>query len=245
MLNVYTMILKHQCMRYNTFLRINKIIEAIKDYKYLLNRGYNPISALNLISNHYGLSKRERLAIYRSIHDDKTVSNILKKKVKPENLSSDIIVIDGFNVLITLKAAITCQQLIKGDDGFLRDILGVFGHVRYDSNFFKAVYYLAFSLNLLDVVDVVIVFDKNVKWSKLYSDMVRKIVSIYTPYTRVVLAAKSDKKILSMNGIKASSDIVILMGADKIFDLAGYIIVHYMRYDNIVDFSNPKLVINI
>jgi len=231
------LLLKHQCSRYDNFLRIDKLLEAAKDYKYLLNRGYNTIASLNLVSSHYRLSKQERLALYRSVHSNKIASSILKKTVSSRDVSMGILVIDGFNVLITLTAALYCKQLIKGDDGFVRDVLGVFGRVKYNLTFFKAVHYLVFSLSSLNIEKVVVVLDKNVKWSKFFSDIMYKVLSVYVPYPLIVLARKSDKRILSLDGIISSSDIVILMQAKKVFDIAGYIINQYMRYDNIIDIS--------
>ncbi len=231
------LLLKHQCICYDDFLRVDKVLEAVRDYKYLLNRGYNTITSLNLVSNHYKLSKRERLALYRSVHSDKIASSILKKTVRPQDVSLNILVIDGFNVLITLTAALRCKQLIRGDDGFVRDVLGVFGRVKYDLIFFKAVYYLVYSLYSLNIEKVVIVLDKNVKWSKLFSDIMYKVLLVYVPYPSIVLAHKSDKKILSLGGVVSSSDVVVLIQAEKVFDIAGYIINQYMKYDNIIDIN--------
>ncbi len=228
---------KHYCQYYEDLLRIERLIDAAKDYKYLLNRGYNAVPALNFVSSRYGLSKKERLVIYRSIHSDEIVNNILSKIVKSNELSSNRIVVDGFNVLLTLSAALKCKQLIKGDDTFIRDILGVFGHVDYDFYLFRAAFYLVLSLSMLDVGELVIVFDKNVRWSKFFSSIINKLALNFIPYTMVVLASKSDKKILSLSGIVSSSDVVILMNAKRVFDLAGYIIFHYMKYYNVIDIN--------
>ncbi len=238
------LLLKHQCICYDNFLRTDVLFEAAKDYKYLLNRGYNAITSLNLVSNHYKLSKEERLALYRSIHSNSIASSILRKTVEPQNLSSDLLIIDGFNVLITLTAALRCKQLIRGDDGFVRDILGVFGRVKYNRILFRAVYYLVYSLFSLNIERIVVVLDKNVKWSKLFSDILYKVLLTYVPYPSIFLAHKSDKKILSLNGIISSSDIVVLMHARKVFDIAGYIISRFMNYDNIIDFNKVTATCN-
>ncbi len=229
------LLLKDQCTYYDNFLRIDKISNAAKDYKFLLNRGYNAITSLNLVSSRYQLSKQERLALYRSVHSDEITYKIIDKTVGPQDVSTSILVVDGYNVLITLTAALYCKQLIRGDDGFIRDVLGVFGRVKYDTVFFSAMYYLVYTLRMLNIEKIVLILDKNIKWSRSFANLMYKLLYSFIPYPLIFLAHKSDRKILSIDGIVASSDIVVLMSAKKVFDIAGYTISNYIKYFNIID----------
>ncbi|MCQ4344747.1 MAG: DUF434 domain-containing protein, partial [Sulfolobaceae archaeon] len=55
---------------------------AYEDYKYLLDRGYNRKPALDLVSARYGLSGEERLLLYRCVHSEAELREILSKLVE-------------------------------------------------------------------------------------------------------------------------------------------------------------------
>ena len=60
-----------------------KILSAANDARWLMNRGYSAESAITFSSNHYLLTSRQRMAIFRSIlNDDDKVTRQKKEIIK-------------------------------------------------------------------------------------------------------------------------------------------------------------------
>lgn len=219
-------------------VRIDIIREASKDYSYLINRGFPRKQSLALITSHYQLSKRERMLLYRSIHGQPVARSIDSKKASVGEVEGKVLLVDGLNVLLTIVAALKCDLLVLGDDGFVRDLQSVHGKIKYDLLFFKAISRLAYSLSVLNPGEVLVFFDKNVKMIGFYSNIIKKMLSRYISKAGIVLAHTCDKEILAHQGIVSSSDIVVLQKAYRIFDLAGYIVRSLMKYPNIYEVKN-------
>lgn len=91
--------------------------EAILDYRYLLDRGYGSKASLDLVTGRYGLTREERLLLFRCIHPWSRAEEIRNKMGIKEP-----IILDGFNIGITLINAWDGEQLFLCDDGFVRDL---------------------------------------------------------------------------------------------------------------------------
>ena len=95
----------------------NEIREAYIDYKYLLNRNYSRKLALDIVTARYNLSKLERLLLYRCVHSNSEIENINSKISNQKE-----IIIDGYNIALTLISAMNGEEIYLCDDGFIRDL---------------------------------------------------------------------------------------------------------------------------
>jgi len=210
-----------------------RVIEAAKDYKYLLNRGYNAELSLNLVSNRYSLSKYEKLLLYRCIHSDEIAKDIRSKLVPPTEVKGNVLIIDGFNVLMTVTSMLEGDTLFLCDDGLIRDLRSLRSRgLLIESPILRE------SLNLVNNVvnelspsKVVFILDKQVSWSAVLSRMVNEVTGF-----DVLLSGRADKEVIirSTEGVISSSDVVILMKAPKIYDVAGHVI-RVKGYSKIID----------
>jgi len=230
--------IKDTCITYKLDIRVDIVREAIKDYLYLLNRGFPQEQSLSLVVTRYNLSKKERMLLLRSIHGQRISEHIISKTIACDKLACRTLIVDGLNVLLTIIAALRCDLLILGDDGFIRDLQGVHGKVKYDIYFFKALERLGYGLHTLGLDKVYLFFDKNVKMIGFYSNIIRKVLTKYIDNVKIILSPSCDKEIMSYNGVVSTSDIVILRSVDNVFDLAGYIVTKLMLYPNVFDIKN-------
>lgn len=200
-----------------------KVIEAAKDYKYLLNRGYNADVSLNLVSNRYALSKYEKLLLYRCVHDDTTIEMIKLKTVPPSFIKNKEIILDGFNVLLTIVSMLENDYLFVCDDGFVRDLRSLRSRRLLVSNELlkSALGMIKEYVSMLKPSRAIFVLDKQVSWSATLS----KVVTNLTGFT-TILSDRADKEVIvqSSRCIVSSSDIVILLKAPYVFDVAGEIV---------------------
>ncbi len=236
--------IKDYCVNYlNEGLRLGILREAIKDYKYLLTRGYTPKQILPFISNRYGLNRMEQLLIYRSVHDNEYKNSIKAKIQRKSDVRGQVLLIDGLNVILTIQAAISCKPLVRGDDGFIRDIQRVHGKVRYNEKFFSSTIRLGIGLKYLEPKKVLIFFDKNISLIGFYSKIIKRLISLYASIDiDVVLSDMCDKSLINLSNqysyIVSSSDAVLIMKSRRVFDLAGFIVLDLMLYSNIIDVND-------
>lgn len=102
---------------------------AARDLCWLLDRGYAPRSALELVGNRYNLTSRQRMAVSRYACSRAEVEQRRQREVAPAELRGEELWLDGFNVLTVLESALAGGIVIPGRDGCCRDIAGF--HRRY------------------------------------------------------------------------------------------------------------------
>ena len=103
---------------------------AVAELSWLLERRYAEVSALELVGNRHRLRKRQRDAVRRSSCSDVARHARAARQVVTAGLRGRTLAIDGFNVLITLEAAIAGAPIFRGRDGVMRDIASVHGNWR-------------------------------------------------------------------------------------------------------------------
>ncbi|RCW21889.1 uncharacterized protein DUF434 [Marinilabilia salmonicolor] len=108
--------------------QISILKAAANAYCWLLDRDYSARAALKIVGDHFKLRERQRKALDRCCQPSQLVREISKRELtsKKEMINQPII-IDGFNLLIILEAAISSAPLFKGRDSLIRDISGLHG----------------------------------------------------------------------------------------------------------------------
>lgn len=215
----------------NSLLR-SDVINALVDYKYLLNRGYPQKPSLDFVTSRYGLSNVERVLLLRCIHSDLDVTEISRKMIPESEVGNYELVIDGFNVLITLASVIEGDYVYLCDDGIVRDLRSSkFKDVSIEI-LKEALNKLVKYVNFLGPRQTIIVLDKNVSRSGELRNSIKDVFN----NAKVVLASKADIAVISTDALTSSSDFVILKKVSRIFDIAGYIIMNEFK-DRMIDIN--------
>ena len=103
---------------------------ALADYCLLLTKGYAEKSTLKLVGDRFSLTERQRLAIMRSACSDRQLDSRRKRCVEIKDLPGRPIAVDGYNLLITVEAAMSGGLVLKGRDGCFRDLASIHGTYR-------------------------------------------------------------------------------------------------------------------
>jgi len=103
---------------------------AVADFSLLLTKGYANKSALKLVGDRFSLTQRQRLAVMRSSCSDQQQQARLARRVPVEALASQALAIDGYNLLITIEAALSGGLIFRGRDGCFRDLASIHGTYR-------------------------------------------------------------------------------------------------------------------
>ncbi len=200
-------------------MRLRKeLILAAEDYKYLLNRGYNQQTVLNLVTSRYQLSSVERTLLLRCIHRDDDAMEIRSKIIDyPHGCE---LAIDGYNTILTVVSALEGRDLYLCDDCIVRDLRSSYIKDFSTPLILRAIELLRSELVSLRPRDIVFILDKNVSWSKKHAEIIKELI----PESRVVLAKRADISVIATNYVICSSDYVVLKRALYIHDLAGSIV---------------------
>jgi len=104
--------------------------EALADFSLLLSKGYADKSGLKLVGDRFGLTQRQRLAVMRSACSDAQRQSRLSRRVEIGALPGRTLAIDGYNLLITIEAALSGGLIFRGRDGCFRDLASIHGTYR-------------------------------------------------------------------------------------------------------------------
>lgn len=214
-----------------------ELVEAIKDYKYLLNRNYSMKNSLEIVVKRYLLNSIERMILYRCVHSEDIVKQIVKKIVDSYGVKGEILLIDGFNVLITVDTAFSGGHVFLSDDSLLRDVSKSIRKFSFNKDKHgKELELIIKEAHALQPSKIIFFYDKQVSYSGEIASLTRKIGEKMGCNIETIVSDRNDKTLItySEKGVVSSSDIVVLLKAKKVFDLAKHIIAKW-RPENIID----------
>ncbi len=110
--------------------RLASLRKALADFSLLLSKGYADKSALKLVGDRFALTQRQRLAVMRSACSDQQRQSRLSRRVEIDDLGGRPLAIDGYNLLITIEAALSGGLIFRGRDGCFRDLASTHGTYR-------------------------------------------------------------------------------------------------------------------
>lgn len=153
---------------------------AVHDLSWLLSRGYAAPSALKLTGDRRHLAARQRLAVLRSACGDGALARRLQHRVSPEEVSGRTLMIDGFNLVTTIEAALAGGVLLLGREGCLRDMASMHGSYRRVSETRPALAMIRQEIELLQPVRCCWLLDRPVSNSGRLCEMIREAGSDLT-----------------------------------------------------------------
>ena len=103
---------------------------AVDEYSWLLTRSYGEPSALKLVGDRYQLTTRQREAVKRAACSDDSRVTRKKKHCKLPLEPNSKLLIDGYNLLITVESALSDSFVFVGRDGCYRDLASLHGTYR-------------------------------------------------------------------------------------------------------------------
>ena len=211
-----------------------RVCLAVHDYRWLLDHGYPQMLSLEIVTRRYMLRRRERLLLYRCVHDVYFSSEVMRKHVHAGYLTGKGIAIDGYNALLTIITAISGDHVLLCDDGFVRDLRG--SKIRHGEEevLRRAAKDMGMYIKSLSPREVVVVLDAAVSHSAVHARMIADEIGKMCRgevTVKPVLAHKVDSVLgeLASSYVIASSDAVVLSRARWVFDIAGRIVTGFVK----------------
>lgn len=195
-----------------------KISDAVRDLRYLLNQGYPRDSAVNFVANHYRFLLNQRHLLARCVFSKFEVAEHRRKAIRASAVRGKRLGVDGYNVLITLESILTRKQVVRCDDGYIRDLRAIFGKYRISPATTRALAELLRIIARAKPSHIEFLFDKQVSRSGELAGMVRQRLEQAGLKGDAQAAGGVDFKLRSFD-VVASSDRAIIGRAKAIWDI--------------------------
>jgi hypothetical protein len=184
---------------------------------------------LELVGNRHALGRDQRHILHRGIFSPLESGIRRAKLVSFQELRGNSIALDGYNVIVTLESALMGRPLLIADDRVVRDIAGISSGHRVDEITGQAMNQVAETLREARVERVTALFLSSMsksgelafEFGRLLKDMGLDACS------RTERAV--EKMLPRLGGIVVTASSTIIDRSQKVFDLAGFIIVERMN----------------
>ncbi|BDS10087.1 DUF434 domain-containing protein [Aureispira anguillae] len=214
--------------------------EAAQDLSFLLGRKYGEKSALALVGNRYQLNKRQQRALSLISCPYDKINTRNSKRLSANHLENKTVVIDGYNLLITIEVALSGGYLFVGQDGCIRDIASVHGTYKKVEETIPALKLIDEALKELKVAHVKWYFDAPVSNSGRLKTLLYALAEERASNWEVELVYNPDTTLIQQNNICITADSWILDEVAAYFDLAGYLIAQKIPDARILNFFEEK-----
>ncbi len=214
---------------------IGDLAAALADYSLLLTKGYAQKSALKLVGDKFSLRERQRLAIMRSACLDEQLESRSRRCIGIEELAGKTVAVDGYNVLITIEAAMSRGVIFRGRDGCFRDLASVHGTYRKVTETIPAVELIGQFLREAGAVEALWLLDSPVSNSGRLKTLIGELARKNNWNWEIELLLSPDAELKKTDAVVASSDSVVLDGCWKWTNLAAEIITQKLSYATVID----------
>lgn len=194
--------------------------QAVDNLSWLLSRNYAVNSALKLVGDRYGLTERQRLAVARAACSDRQ-QGYRRQTCRPFTaLKGQRIVLDGFNLIITVEAALSGGVLVLCRDGCIRDLSSVHGSYRNVAETETAICLISDVLWQGEPEAVWWLLDQPVSNSGRLAQTIRSLAAQHQWPWEVEVVLNPDRTIQQSQLLAVTSDSNVLDGVSQWFNLS-------------------------
>ena len=211
--------------------------EAVTELSWLLTRRYTLASSLKLVGDRHRLSARQRQAVSRAACSDKSLDRRRDHCVALEEIKNEKVLVDGFNLIITVEAALSGAMLLLCRDSCMRDLASVHGSYRSVQETESAIGLIGEGLETFRPAAVTWLLDRPISNS---GRLARKILDVAAEHSwpwSVAVLFNPDTTIISSLSIAITSDGSILDHVWRWVNLKSYLVEHYLPQTSILDLS--------
>ena len=204
--------------------QIEKLSSAVRDFSLLLTKGYSQKSSLKLVGDHFSLTQRQRLAVLRSSCSDQQLKIRKQKQIQLTDIRSNQLIIDGYNLLITIESAISQAVVLCCRDQCCKDLASVHGTYREVTETIPALELTGRFLEDYKIKNVYWLLDKPVSNSGKLKKIILNIAEKNKWNWKVELLNNPDSLLIESDNIIATSDSAVLDKCKRWINLAAVII---------------------
>ncbi len=219
--------------------RLPRLREAVADFSLLLTKGYANKSALKLVGNRFSLTQRQRLAVMRSACSDQHLRGRLENRLDIGDLAGQAIAIDGYNLLITIEAAMSGGLVFRGRDGCFRDLASIHGTYRKVDETIPALMLIGAFLTDIGVSGALWLLDSPVSNSGRLKTLIGHVAQENDWNWDIRLSLNPDAELREIELIAATTDSVVLDTCSRWTNLATGIIAERLPQTEVIYLCPP------
>lgn len=204
--------------------QLGRLSKAAGELSWLLNRGYSMGASCELVGDHHQLTSRQRLAIARVVCGGEQRLKRRQKLLPLTALKGQTLLIDGFNLLITIETALGGGVIFRCEDGCCRDLSSVYGSYKIVAETKRAIELIGETLEQLSPAKALWLFDRPVSNSGRLAALVREIAAERHWPFEAELTDHTDSLLGQSPDVVISCDSAILERAERWSSLACAII---------------------
>jgi hypothetical protein len=213
------------------------LARAVAELSWLLTRRYAEKSALALVGDHYQFTARQRSAIMRCACGDGELTRRREHQAAPAELAGQPIILDGYNILTTVEAALAGGALFLARDGCLRDMASMHGSYRKVAQTLPALELLGSIFARLGTSGALWYLDAPVSNSGRLKTIIRDLAAQHGWDWRVELVPSPDHELIQAQAIVATADSIILNRCRRWFNLGRYAVAQWVGTPWVIDLS--------
>jgi hypothetical protein len=219
--------------------RLASLRVAVSELSWLLSRDYQTKSALKLVGDRHSLRERQRLAVSRAACPEESCAGRGASRVDEREVAGEGLIVDGFNLVITLEAALSGGVLVLGlgRDGCLRDLSSVHGSYRAVEETERAILLAGEALGALAPSSVLWLLDSPVSNSGRLAARVREVASERGWPWEVRVEFNPDREIVNSGLVAVTSDSNVLDGVGRWLNLGRLVVEKYVEQAWVIDLS--------
>jgi hypothetical protein len=183
---------------------------AAADFCWLLDRGYAHRSSLKLVGDRYALRERQRMAVGRCACCAAERDSRQAREVDPSSLAGRALLIDGYNLLTTVEAALAGGVILLGRDGAFRDMASIHGHFKFVAETSPALKIIGQTLTCLQPSESIWYLDSPVSNSGRLAALLRETAAAQSWNWRIEVIQNPDPVLCVQSETVATADSMIL-----------------------------------
>ena len=211
---------------------------AVADLSWLFTRGYAQPSALKVVGDRSDLTERQRVAVMRCACSDQARAARAAKRVDAETVRGAALLVDGYNVLTTVEAALGGGVILAARDGCYRDIASMHGTYRKVDETVPALGLVGEVLAEIGAGPVAWLLDSPVSNSGRLKTILRETAESRGWSWTVELVQNPDALLATSAAVVATADSVVLDRCRQWLNLARLVVGSRAGAAFLVDLSN-------
>ncbi len=200
------------------------LLEAARDLRYLLGRGYPRELSLKICGDRWALPAADRQMLRRGVCAPEEARARRARLAPLSRVAGRPVAIDGHNVIITLVSAMNGGRLVMADDGLVRDIAQVGRNHNPDAKTLAAARLMVGSLAHHGAASALILLDAPLPRSGELAARLRELMVESALPGEARAVPVPERELAGFSGLVASSDRAVVDAAAEPLDLAGGII---------------------
>ncbi len=206
-------------------LETSVLYKAISDYLYLLDNDYPVKPILKIIGDRYRLNAIQRSILFRGVAKKEICMTRKLKLIKTNKVYGNKLLIDFYNVIISISSYLKGKFVYIALDGLLRDASESHGRIKEKNIMNHSLNLLIDYIKKINTKEVIFAIDSPVSHSKELAGELQTMLENHNIKGNTVVIKSADYYLKNSYGyICATSDSSIIDCIDKVFDLAFWVL---------------------